>query len=428
MAKKSKSIILIVLILVILCQSIFISHSSPLEFGMTIPEKSKKIPTEARSFSSESEVSIPRILKIGSVYVPINYDPLTALYGVEIQRNSLIYDTLLEFNVETGKLSPALAKQWLVSTDSRHWIFYLRDDVFFHDGSKFNSTVVKYNFDRILDQTHPAYQDPILANLGYFPLESVEIISDFIVVINFKESYAPFINNELPLKFQMISPSSFNTLGDLETPFGTGPYMLDFHTSNDTFHNFTRFQNHFRGTAPFEEVHYTAFNESSPEFFSKIESQELDFLPLFFPEEIESDDYWNIIQTKESNIHLLGYFNYENPILVNRNVRQAINYAINKQDIVDTHFSGFGEPMNTLIPSSVNIGNESYPGYPFNISYANFLLDSSGFLKDSDGYRFSLDLSGLTLLTDYNDLLNTIRNNLELVGIQINILEHNNYE
>ena len=113
---------------------------------------------------------------------------------------------------------------------------------------------------------------------------------------------------------------------------------------------------------------------------------------------------------------------------MNRNVRQAINYAINKQDIVDTYFSGFGEPMNTLIPSSVNFGNESYPGYPFNISYANFLLDSSGFLKDSDGYRFSLDLSGLTLLTDYNDLLNTIRNNLELVGIQINILEHNNYE
>jgi peptide/nickel transport system substrate-binding protein len=338
----------------------------------------------------------------------------------------LIYDTLVEYHVETGEISPALAKQWLVSADSRHFIFYLRNDVVFHDGSPFNSSVVKYNFDRVLDPNHPAYVDQGLSDSSNFPLESVEIISEDIVVINFYQAYAPFLS-ELTNGFQIVSPSSFNISGDLEIPIGTGPYKLDVSTSNNTFHNLTRFQNHFRGIAAFEELHYYIFVLTGSEFKTAVISHELDFLPTSFPEEIESDEYWDIIQTSESNLQVFGFLNHNNPILSNRIVRQAINYAMNKQDIINTHFGGSASPMNALISPDADFYNETLPGFPYNFSHANILLDNSGFLKGSDGYRFSLDLSGFTLLTNHTELIKTIADSLDLVGIKANFVEDAGY-
>ena len=68
---------------------------------------------------------------------------------------SLIYDTLVDLDPDTGKSIPALAKQWVVTNDSKHWIFHLRNDVYFHDGSKFDAFAVEELFNQFLNSTDP---------------------------------------------------------------------------------------------------------------------------------------------------------------------------------------------------------------------------------------------------------------------------------
>ncbi len=420
------------LILLILSYGFFISNTSPshsvLEPSDIVPNANSHQDNSLdtfRVFSSDFEGIGPRVLRIGSLYAPLPSDPMYPFSGATIRYNSLIYDSLVEFDLETGKVSPALARQWIISADSKHWIFLLRNDVFFHDGTPFNSSVVKYNLDRILDPDHPAYVEE-RANLDEFPLESVNLLGEDIVEVNFYRPYAPFLNG-LTTRL-IVSPSSFNVSGQLVTPIGTGPYMLDLETSNETFHNLTRFYHHFRGLAPFEEVHYLVYQLTSPEFISAVISHEIDFIPTSLPKEVESDDDWEIIQTRESSLQALGFFNHNSPILSNRLVRQALNYAINKQDMNDTLFGGVGSPMHSLIPPSVEFHDNSLPGFPFNVSYANSLLDSAGYLKGADGYRFSLDLSGFTFLTNHTNLINFVVDSFDLIGVKANVFEFEGYD
>jgi peptide/nickel transport system substrate-binding protein len=365
--------------------------------------------------------SKPLILNIGSqALLSYNYDPLMTIYGPDILRNSLIYDSLVTYDVQSGDLSPSLAKQWIVSEDSKHWIFHLRDDVYFHDGSKFNSTSVKFNYDRILDPSNLAYLSSDIWDFydpDDFPLDSVEIISEYVVIINFFRSYTAFIHEEFPL----VSPSSFNESGSLVQPIGTGPYMLDVSSSNETFYCYTRFPYHFRGLAPFEEVHFHVLNMEGSEFHDAILNKEINFLPSEIPQEIKSDEEWLVQQIDTSTTHLMGYFNHLNPVLANQNVRKAINHAINRSYLINTLFDGVGTPMHSLLPPGTPFVDETLQGFPYNLSYANILLDDAGFIKGSDDYRFSVDLVGMTLLTNCTKLLNIISENLRAIGIQTTI-------
>ncbi|MFX1504774.1 MAG: ABC transporter substrate-binding protein [Promethearchaeota archaeon] len=365
--------------------------------------------------------SKPLILKIGSqALLNYNYDPLKTIYGPDILRNSLIYDSLVSYDVQSGDISPSLARQWIVSEDSKHWIFHLRDDVYFHDGSKFNSTSVKFNYDRILDPSNPAYLSSDIWGFfdpDNFPLDSVEIVSEYVVIINFFRSYTAFIHEEFPL----VSPSSFNETGSLVQPIGTGPYILDLSSSNETFYNYTRFSYHFRGVAPFEEVQFYVLNMEGSEFYEAVLKNEINFLPNEIPQEIKSDEEWQIQQINTSTTHLMGYFNHLNPVLANQNVRKAINYAINRSYLINTLFDGVGTPMHSLFPPGTPFVDEALQGFPYNLSYANILLDDAGFIKGSDGYRFSVDLVGMTLIANCTKLLSIISENLKAIGIQTTI-------
>ena len=67
--------------------------------------------------------------------------------GQAFSMNSSIYEYLIEINADTGVIDPLLATSW-ESEDGKRWVFKLRDDVTFHDGSKFTSEDVKFTFER----------------------------------------------------------------------------------------------------------------------------------------------------------------------------------------------------------------------------------------------------------------------------------------
>jgi peptide/nickel transport system substrate-binding protein len=148
-----------------------------------------------------------------------------------------IYDPLVawEMNVSDrpGKLIPGLATEWKVDpTDAKKWVFALRHDVKFHDGSAFNADAVIWNFDKVLDDKAPQYDKRQSAQVKpRLPsVASYRKVDDYTVEITTKDtdSFFPY----QMLWFLISSPAQFEKVGkDWEkfasAPSGTGPFKLD---------------------------------------------------------------------------------------------------------------------------------------------------------------------------------------------------------
>ncbi|MFX1303091.1 MAG: ABC transporter substrate-binding protein [Promethearchaeota archaeon] len=366
----------------------------------------------SQEIRSSANLVPPKVLKYISPYPSIEYD----MIGHYSYIATLIFDPLVEYSFDTGELVPALARQWVVTNDSKHWIFTLRDDVKFHDGTTFNASAVKFTYDRFIDPAHPAYVTNPISELGEMPLESVEILDEYRVSINFNQSYAPFIYQEAAY-CGIYSPNSFEGGPNVINPIGTGPYYLDKIASNSTFQKFIRNDQHFRGVPPFEEIQFFTYS-SWGDFQAAVEAHNGDFTTRGVNSLLENDTYWQ--ESLGPDGIQYGYFNHLHPIVDDPNVRIAINYAINNQLYVDQNLSRVNKgikPLRSVIYSGDPNHNELIQGYPYNVNLANSILDSAGYSPLVDGYRFDIELVGLN-----SELLEAIKTDLDQIGIRCNIV------
>ena len=316
---------------------------------------------------------------------------------------SLIYDTLVDINPDTGEIIPALAKQWVVTNNSKHWTFYLREDVYFHDGSKFNAFAVEELINQFLNTTDP--------NEVYYgiPIDSVKVLSEYIVRINAKIPYSSLVH-----RIPFIPSADYYGIESKESlPIGTGPYRLDTITEEINLQRFTfkRNENHFRGIAPFETVEWIKFHNYS-DFEDAVKNQQGEITRIYInPSEI-NDSYWQL--SPRSGLVELCWINHNRPELANQKVRLALNYAINKVAYTgieqnDTEITSYlqyqimseSKPAYSIMPTYSRYNqqfgklkiNESNLGYPYNPQLAEELLDEAGYLRGDGGYRFDLAIT-----------------------------------
>ncbi|MFX0087080.1 MAG: ABC transporter substrate-binding protein [Candidatus Hodarchaeota archaeon] len=130
-----------------------LSSSIMIPYSNTFIDIESEFPLQQRAqaavTNAESTLSTLTIGHYGDPYV--NYDPAILADFDQWRRLSLIFDTLVNYDPETRTLSPGLAKQWIVSNDSKYWLFTLKQNILFHDGSKFNASSVKFTFSRLFD-------------------------------------------------------------------------------------------------------------------------------------------------------------------------------------------------------------------------------------------------------------------------------------
>ena len=375
---------------------------------------------------SENRINAPpSVIRIGEIWRPIDYDPLHQGNAANLKKKSLMYDSLLEIDPVTNEPVSGLATQYYVTEDSKIWIFDLRQDITFHDGSKFNASSVKYNFDRMINSALPEYL-PVES----IPLESVEILSEFRIKVNLNEPYAPF-STLVGTWMKFLSPNSFNKTGHLTNPIGTGPYILNIDSSDDYFQNFTRFADYYKALPPFEQIHYYNFGSTSPYLWENYETyisnHDLDFVSSILLRDMEigtmeqvlDDSYWTVTIMDQVTTQGMFYINHDVPRLGNRNVRKALNYAINRAALNEDYYTGTAASMKNFLPSGVLFANDSIPGYPYNVTKANELLDQAGYLKGTDGYRFDLELLGSSIT---EVLRSQIALDLDEVGIRANVV------
>ena len=176
------------------------------------------------------------VLIVGQIAEPQSLDPaaVTAVNDFRILMN--VYDGLVRYRDGTLEVEPALATSWDISDDGTVYTFNLRDGVTFHDGSAFDAAAVKFNFDRMLDESHP-YHDTGPFPLAFFfsAVESVEAVDDMTVQFTLNGPYAPFLSNLAYPTGLIVSPAAVMEHGaDYgRNPSGTGAFTFGEWRSNE---------------------------------------------------------------------------------------------------------------------------------------------------------------------------------------------------
>ncbi|MHA2245329.1 MAG: ABC transporter substrate-binding protein [Candidatus Hodarchaeales archaeon] len=340
---------------------------------------------------------------------------------------SLPFDTLVEIDPVTNEVIPSLAKQWVVTNDSRQWTFYIRKNVICHDGSLLNASAIAAAFEMILDPTKLKWYDPETpseAIYQYFtmPLESIEIIDEFTIRITFSIPYSPFIRVQAS-KIRIPSLTSYPAINieDFNWPIGSGPYVLQNITPETNFYNytFTKFPNYFRGDPPFETLHYLLYwNTEDAEEAVLTQKGEVGLLYSSMNYSDINLDYWNIYQHQPNGLYI-GFLSHQRSELTNVDVRLALNYAINKEDFIAKQKS-LRYPLNIYLPKSLildeSLWNDSIFTLPYDPELAKTLLEGAGYPRKSElnGYRFSLKIAGVPWMKD--DIFR-FGNSLDKIGI-----------
>ncbi len=136
-----------------------------------------------------------------------------------------VFDTLVK-QQPLGVYHAALATGWTVNEDATEYVFDLRDDVTFHDGTAFNAEAVKYTFDRIVDPDTKSQM--AFSFIG--PYAESEVLSEYRIAVRFSSPNAAFLDGVSHPQLGPVSPSAVEALGadwGFSGIVGTGPFVFE---------------------------------------------------------------------------------------------------------------------------------------------------------------------------------------------------------
>jgi len=276
-----------------------------------------------------------------------------------------------------GSIDPSLAKSWEVSPDGLIWTLQLRDDVKFHDGTPFNAEAVKFNLDRFLD---PASRAPFRFLIDR--IIKVEVVGEFTVKIHLDAPFAPILSNLSHSFIGMLSPTAVKALGAgvqlVHYPVGTGPFKIHEWVRGEHIILIAN-EDYWGGRPRLDEIVWKIVPEDAARVMM-LEAGDVHHIyrvpPMDVPR-LEANPAINVIHETSVRVIYVGFNNLMEPFTDWR-VRHAVNYAINREAIVEHILGGAGRPSVAPIAPGV-FGHYAVGPWPYNPERARELLAEAGF-------------------------------------------------
>ena len=323
----------------------------------------------------------PGVLIVGQIAEPKALDPaaVTAVNDFRILMN--VYDGLVRYKSGTLEVEPALAESWEISEDGTTYTFHLREGVTFHDGSAFDAEAVKFNFDRMLDEEHPFH------NTGPFPLafffssvEEVAVVDPLTVEFTLSAPFAPFLSNLAYPTGLIVSPAAVAQYGTDygRHPSGTGPFTFAEWESN-THVILNANADYWDGAPELETVVFRPITDANTRTAEMLAGG-IDLMvevPPVSLSEFQGDDF-TVVEQAGPHVWFL-ILNAKDGPFADKLVRQAANYAVNKQALVENVLEGTAEVAAGPIPPAFNWAyDDSLTPYAYDPEKAKALLAESG--------------------------------------------------
>ncbi len=359
-------------------------------------------------------------------------DPSRTTEGETFKVTINIFETLLTFEDEGTAIEPGLAKSWEPSEDGLTYTFELQEGVTFHDGTDFNAEAVVKNFERWASgdaEKFPYYN----SMFGGFEgdeghvIESVTAEGDSTVVIKLVRPQAPFLKNIAMAMFAIASPTAFEEQGDDDferNPVGTGPFKFVDWKPNDSI-TVERFDDYWQeGLPKLGKVIFRSIPDNAARL-NALTTGEIDLADGINPSDgaaIEDHADLQLFERPSMNVGYLG-LTVTRPPFDNKLVRQAMNYAIDKESIIDAFFEGRAESAKNPMPPSISGYNDEIEEYPYDPEKAKELLAEAGLAEG-----FEMELWAMPVprpyMPDGEKVAEVIQKNLADIGVTAKIVSH----
>ena len=323
----------------------------------------------------------PGVLVVGQIAEPQALDPhaVTATNDFRILMN--VYDGLVRYAPGTLEVEPALAESWEISDDGLTYTFALRDGVSFHDGTAFDAEAVVWNFDRMLDEDHPMHAEtgPFPLSFFFAAIEEVEALDDLTVEFTLNEPFAPFLSNLAYPTGLIVSPAAVEEHGSDfgRNPVGTGPFQFEEWRSNERV-VVTRNENYWDGLAASDAVIFRPITDANTRVAEML-SGGIDVMVEVPPVALSHFDApgFSVVDQVGPHVWFLILNMREGPFTDQR-VRQAANYAINREAIVNDVLEGTAGLSSGPVAPAFDWAYAGLDPYPHDPDRARELLAEAG--------------------------------------------------
>jgi len=336
-------------------------------------------------------------------------DPVLNDANVDIWVLTNLYDTLLAPTSDGAGVTPALATKWDSSADGKTLTLTLRSDVKFSDGTPMTVDDVKWSLDRARDPKAGQWNSSLAA------IDSIYAKDATTLVLNLKHAdptllaaLATFNTAILPKAAFEATPgatSEEKAKAFAEHPIGTGPFAFASWKRGEVMKlkrnpYYWKMADDGKALPYLDELEFPVIPDDSTRLL-KLKAGEIDgaeFIPYARVQELKNDANLRMELWPSTRVRFLTLFDGEkykdgsaNP-MANPKVRQALNYAINKQAIIQITTLNLGKPMTSFMSSATPLYSGAPELYAYDPAKAKALLAEAGFAK---GFEFScLSLSG----------------------------------
>ena len=396
MKRKTLSIVLLLVVMAMIFTACGGNNDAE-QPAVTSQEQSKETPAQILKYGTDSE--------------PVGLDPHTISAASSIRIFRQIYNTLIDVD-DNMNFIPELAESW-EQPDDLTYIFKLKEGVKFHNGREMKAEDVKYSFERVLN--------PDTAAIGksyYASISTIEVVDDYTVKFVLSEPFAPFMTNLTSLYGAIVPKEVVEENKNLmQVACGTGPFMLkEWIADNKVV--LTKNNDYFEEGQPKLDAieYYVMTDEASRIAALRTGSVHLIKLPASSISLVEGNKDITISNYQSNDYSFLG-FNLDLDKFKDVRVRQAISYAINRQEIIDVVYDGEATVTGFVTPAMGRWGIDfaSEDLYQQNIEKAKKLMAEAGY---PNGFETTIAV-GL-----YDDVRSTgeiLQKQLEQIGIKATI-------
>jgi peptide/nickel transport system substrate-binding protein len=342
-----------------------------------------------------------------------NLDPVTNTLNVNIWVLMNVYDQLIKVARNGVELEPSLAESWEISEDGLTYTFHLKPGVSFSDGTPMTSADVKYSVERAKNDPSQVWSFTLTA------LNEVQTPDDLTAVMVLSQPWAPFLSDVAMFNCSIISKAfaEGNEARLVEEMMGTGPFALAEWNKGSSI-RLVKNQHHWDEGFPFlDEIVISVVPDDNSRVI-QLQGGEIDamgFVPFSRVPEFRADSSLVLLEFPSTYSQYV-ILNHTVAPLDDVNVRQALNYATDKQALLQIVLFGAGIEATSFMPKGALYWNEELPGFPFDLDRAKELMAASSVPEG-----FSLELTYLGGLVDDEQLSTALKDMWAQIGVDVTI-------
>jgi len=337
------------------------------------------------------------------------WDPTIPNDNMSIWAHLLVFDQLVQSSNDGKGVVPGLATSWDVSKDGKVWTFHLRHNARFSDGTPVTAEDVRFSFDRQLKTAMNGY------------LARVDAVDTYTVRFTLKQLWAPFLSYLALWAYSIIPEHYFKKVGAAKfgnQPMGSGPFIM---AKWEKLKQITLKRNPYYwkpGQPYLDEVDLVVIADDNTRML-KVQAGEIDIatdVPFNLIASLQANPQLNVQLTPLDRLDIIQML-VSKPQFSDVKVRQAMNYAVDKEAIIRAVLFGHGRVANSPLALQ-EFYDPTVPAYPYDLAKAKALMAASKY-----PHGFSATLLTVAGDTVFAQVAQIVKQELAQIGINISIIQ-----